>query len=205
VVMLAGAAGFAVTVRFAGAGINPYQMIPSLLLLGIGMGLAMAPFFNIVLAGVDDHETGSASGALTSVQQLGGAFGIAVLGTIFFALLPGAVGHHVDSSAAELRTVLTSAGVPDDAQAAVGAGLRACLSDRMAENDPDVVPASCQSGGAQQSQDPSLGAYVTKQVHAGFRDTTIRTTGVSVLLILLAFGLSFLLPEKARPDGEAAH
>jgi MFS family permease len=203
-VMVAGSAGFACTVWLAGPAVNPYQMIPSLLLLGTGMGMAMAPFFTIALAGVDDHETGSAAGALNSVQQLGGAFGIAVLGTIFFALLPGAVAHHVDTSAAELRTVLVSAGVPDDAQPAVSAGLRACLGDRMAENDPDVVPASCR-GGAQESQDPNLGAYVAKQVHAGFRDTTLRAMGVSVLLLLLAFGLSFLLPRKARPDTEAVH
>ena len=110
-----------------------------------------------------DEETGSASGAITSVQQLGGAFGIAVLGTIFFALLPGAVTHHVDTSAAELRTVLTAAGVPAEAQPAVLTGLRACLHDRLAENDPDVVPPSCQGAGAQPAS-PALAAYVTDQV-----------------------------------------
>jgi EmrB/QacA subfamily drug resistance transporter len=199
-VMLVATAGFAFTVWRAGSGINPYQMIPSLLFLGIGMGIAMAPFFNIVLAGVDDHETGSASGALTSVQQLGGAFGIAVLGTIFFALLPGAVTHHVDSSASELRTVLTASGVPASAQPAVAAGLRACLADRVSENDPDVVPASCRGAGSAQNQDPRIGAYVSEQVHGGFRDTTIRTTGVTVLLLLLAFGLAFFLPLRARSE-----
>jgi EmrB/QacA subfamily drug resistance transporter len=200
VMMLLATAGFAYTVWLAGAGINPYQMIPSLLFLGIGMGMAMAPFFNIVLAGVDNHETGSASGALTSVQQLGGAFGIAVLGTIFFALLPGAVTHHVDSSASELRTVLTASGVPAQAQPAVTTALRACLADRVAENDPDVVPASCKGAGSAQNQDPKISAYVTEQVQSGFRDTTIRTTGVTVLLLLLALGLSFFLPHQARPD-----
>ncbi|MFI6077468.1 MFS transporter [Actinoplanes sp. NPDC051343] len=199
-IMLVATAAFAYTVWLAGAGINPYQMIPSLLFLGIGMGMAMAPFFNIVLAGVDDHETGSASGALTSVQQLGGAFGIAVLGTIFFALLPGAVTHHVDHSAIELRTVLTATGVPAEAQPGVTAGLRACLADRVSENDPDVVPASCRGAGSAQNQDPKIGAYVTEQVQSGFRDTTIRTTSVTVLLLLLAFGLSFLLPRQARPE-----
>ncbi|MEV6844299.1 MFS transporter [Actinoplanes sp. NPDC051411] len=199
-IMLVATGGFAYTVWLAGAGINPYQMIPSLLFLGIGMGLAMAPFFNIVLAGVDDHETGSASGALTSVQQLGGAFGIAVLGTIFFALLPGAVTHHVDSSASRLRTVLTASGVPAQAQPAVTAGLRACLADRVSENDPDVVPASCKGAGSAQNQDPKIGAYVTEQVQSGFRDTTIRTTAVTVLLLLLAFGLSFFLPRRPRPE-----
>jgi EmrB/QacA subfamily drug resistance transporter len=199
-IMLVATAGFAYTVWLAGAGINPYQMIPSLLFLGIGMGMAMAPFFNIVLAGVDDQETGSASGALTSVQQLGGAFGIAVLGTFFFALLPGAVTHHVDGSANELRTVLTATGVPAPAQPAVTAGLRACLADRVSENDPDVVPASCRGAGSAQNQDPRIGAYVTEQVQGGFRDTTIRTTAVTVLLLLLAIALSFFLPRRARPE-----
>jgi hypothetical protein len=184
-IMLVAAAGFAATVGLAGAGINPWQMSPSLLLLGTGMGMAMAPFFTIVLAGVDDHETGSASGALTSVQQLGGAFGIAVLGTIFFALLPGAVTHHVDTSASELRTVLTATGVPAQAQPAVVSGLRSCLGDRVSENDPDVVPASCRGAASATGQDARISAYVATQVQSGFRDATIRTTGVTVVLLLI--------------------
>jgi hypothetical protein len=47
----------------------------------------MAPFFDIVLAGVEPHESGSASGTLTAVQQLGGALGVAAIGTVFFGLL----------------------------------------------------------------------------------------------------------------------
>jgi EmrB/QacA subfamily drug resistance transporter len=199
-VMIVGTAGFALTVRLAGADVTPYHMIPALVLLGSGMGLAMAPFFNIVLAGVDNEETGSAAGALTSVQQLGGAFGIAVLGTIFFAILPGQVVSHVDNSSAEMRTVLSAAGVPSDAQPAVVTGLRDCLRDRTAEDDPDAVPASCQGAGAPA---PEVQAYAGTQVRAGFQDATIWTTGVTLILLLLAFGLSFLLPKKARP--EAGH
>ncbi len=171
--------------------------MPALFLVGAGMGLAMAPFFNIVLAGVDNEETGSASGALTSVQQLGGAFGIAVLGTLFFALLPGSVTHHVDSSAAQLRTVLVGAGVPAEQEPAVAAGLRACLHDTAAQSDPDVVPASCRAGGPQSAE---VTAYVHTQVRGGFADTTIMATGASLGLLVLAFGLSFLLPKRARPE-----
>lgn len=61
--------------------------IAPLAIIGIGMGLAIAPFFDIVLAGVADHETGSASGSLTAVQQLGNALGVAILGTVFFTVL----------------------------------------------------------------------------------------------------------------------
>jgi len=40
-----------------------------------------------VLAGVDNAETGSASGTLTAAQQVGNAIGVSVLGTIFFSVL----------------------------------------------------------------------------------------------------------------------
>ncbi|MFI8181158.1 hypothetical protein ACIF70_11625 [Actinacidiphila glaucinigra] len=49
------------------------------------MGLVMAPFFDIALADVEERETGSASGVLNAVQQLGGSIGVAVLGTAFFS------------------------------------------------------------------------------------------------------------------------
>jgi hypothetical protein len=198
-IMIVGTIGTAVTVQLAGPGINPYQLIPGLLLLGAGMGLAMAPFFNIVLAGVDDAETGSASGALTSVQQLGGAFGIAVLGTIFFGLLPGAVGNHVDASAAELRTQLTVSSVPAAEQPAVVSGIRACLRDRVAEKDPDAQPASCRTAGSA-AAGPAITGYAQAQVREAFKDTTVRTLSVAFLLLLVAFAATFLLPRHARPE-----
>jgi EmrB/QacA subfamily drug resistance transporter len=203
-IMMTGTAGVAVTVQLTGADIRPYQLIPALVLLGGGMGLAMAPFFNIVLAGVDDEETGSASGALTSVQQLGGAFGIAVLGTIFFGLLPGAVAHHVDTSASQLRTQLSAAGVPAAGQPAIVAGVRACLRDRASENDPAVQPASCQTAGSAEVG-PTISGYAQTAVHEGFKDVTVRTLGVAFLLLLLAFATAFLLPRKAGPDPDGAH
>ncbi|TMR09949.1 MFS transporter [Nonomuraea turkmeniaca] len=87
VVMAAGAAVLALTIHLAGVDVTGWQLAPGLGLVGIGMGLTMAPFFDIVLAGVEPHESGSASGTLTAVQQLGGALGTAVLGTLFFNLL----------------------------------------------------------------------------------------------------------------------
>ena len=54
------------------------------LVAGVGMGAMLAPLFDFVLAGVDDDEVGSASGVLNAMQQLGGALGIAVIGTVFF-------------------------------------------------------------------------------------------------------------------------
>ncbi|HEY6745711.1 MAG TPA: MFS transporter [Mycobacteriales bacterium] len=87
IVTAAGFGAFVLSLHLAGDGIGIAAMSPALVLLGIGMGLTMSPFFDIVLAGVDDRESGSAAGVLTAVQQLGGAFGVAVLGTTFFHAL----------------------------------------------------------------------------------------------------------------------
>ncbi|MGV9308035.1 MFS transporter [Nonomuraea sp. NPDC003727] len=86
-VMATGAGVLGLTIHLAGLDVSAWQLAPGLALVGIGMGLTMAPFFDIVLAGVEPHESGSASGTLTAIQQLGSALGAAVLGTLFFNLL----------------------------------------------------------------------------------------------------------------------
>ncbi|GIH79536.1 MFS transporter [Planobispora longispora] len=86
-VMAAGLAGTALTLNLAGADVTPWQLTPALFVTGAGMSMVMAPFFDIVLAGVEPHESGSANGTLTAVQQLGGALGSAVIGTLFFGML----------------------------------------------------------------------------------------------------------------------
>jgi MFS family permease len=58
-----------------------------LLVVGLGMGLFVVPVFQTIIAAVTDAELGSASGALNAIQQLGGAIGVAVLGTVFFTAL----------------------------------------------------------------------------------------------------------------------
>lgn len=61
---------------------SPWHLVPGVLIAGLGMGLMIAPLFNFILAGVKDHEVGSASGVLTTIQQLGSAIGVAALGTL---------------------------------------------------------------------------------------------------------------------------
>jgi EmrB/QacA subfamily drug resistance transporter len=58
-------------------------VIPGLVLVGIGAGLAMAPLSATAMSAVPWQQAGMAGGALSSFRQLGYAFGIAVLGEIF--------------------------------------------------------------------------------------------------------------------------
>jgi EmrB/QacA subfamily drug resistance transporter len=84
--MLAGVLGMLAVVAAADGDVSAWALLGPELVAGAGMGAMLAPLFDFVLAGVDDHEVGSASGVLNAMQQLGGATGIAVLGTVFFSV-----------------------------------------------------------------------------------------------------------------------
>ncbi|WP_199819773.1 MFS transporter [Streptomyces sp. NRRL S-118] len=56
---------------------------------GLGLGLAAPILVNVVLAGIPGRNAGAAGGVLSTVNQIGGSIGIAVLGTIFFGAVTG--------------------------------------------------------------------------------------------------------------------
>ena len=58
-------------------------VIPGLVLVGIGAGLAMASLTSTAMSAVPWQQAGMAGGALSAFRQLGYAFGIAVLGEVF--------------------------------------------------------------------------------------------------------------------------
>jgi EmrB/QacA subfamily drug resistance transporter len=65
------------------------QLAAPQLLTGAGIGMTISPLFDFVLAAVTPEEAGSASGVLNAAQQLGGAVGVAAIGTLFFGTLAG--------------------------------------------------------------------------------------------------------------------
>ncbi|MEW2357640.1 MFS transporter [Spirillospora sp. NPDC029432] len=215
--MAAGVAGVVLTLEIAGNAVSPWQLTPALLGTGLGMGLLMAPFFDIVLSGVEPEETGSAGGTLTAVQQLGSALGAAVLGTILFGLLGGQVGTAADRAAPELRERLTAAGVAAPVQDRLVRALGDCARERATAEDPAAVPASCaraerETGAAMAAVPAASAAAVRQAVENAGRDAAATGFGaamkitlwVEVGLLGLTFVLAFLLPRHARPEEEGA-
>lgn len=88
VVMTLAMVGVWFTLHTYGDATTIWNLVPATLATGIGAGMVFAPLFDIILASIDDQAAGSASGVLTAMQQYGGAIGVAVIGTIFFQLLP---------------------------------------------------------------------------------------------------------------------
>jgi hypothetical protein len=58
-------------------------------LLGLGGGLGFVPLTPVIMGSVPPEQTGSASGVLQTMQQLGSTVGLAVLVTVFGAALHG--------------------------------------------------------------------------------------------------------------------
>jgi hypothetical protein len=61
------------------------DLLPGLLLGGLGVGMTLAPASAAVLALVPDDKAGVASGVVTTFRQTGGVLGVAVMGAIFAA------------------------------------------------------------------------------------------------------------------------
>jgi EmrB/QacA subfamily drug resistance transporter len=64
----------------------PYlELVPALVLSGVGMSLYFAPTANLVLSSVRPQEEGLASGANNTIREVGGVFGVAILASVFAA------------------------------------------------------------------------------------------------------------------------
>lgn len=58
------------------------HVLPSMILLSVGMGLTFVPLSSTALTGVQKHDAGVASAMVNTTQQIGGSLGTALLNTI---------------------------------------------------------------------------------------------------------------------------
>ena len=84
-----GTFGIDLGARHVGTGTNPWPIIPGLVIAGVGLALLVIPLPNVVLTAVPARAAGGASGLFSTIQQVGGAIGVAVIGTVFFGYLNG--------------------------------------------------------------------------------------------------------------------
>jgi EmrB/QacA subfamily drug resistance transporter len=83
------------------------DVLPTLLLVGAGLGLVFAPAFTLGTLGVEPSDAGVASATVNVAQQIGGSIGTSLLNTIAAVVASGYVTAHASSitSAAAKRLV----------------------------------------------------------------------------------------------------
>ena len=169
-----------------------------LFVYGIGVGLATAQLTSIVLSDIPAERSGLASGANSTMRQVGSAMGIAILGTVLFATLVNGTSSNitaampamppqcvqlvttlVDESAGQILPVLRNPSIA--AGAGFGGGLGSLPPEQAAcFRDPAFIAA------LPQTVTPIENAFVDATRLAGF---------VASGFVLVGVVLSLLLPE----------
>jgi EmrB/QacA subfamily drug resistance transporter len=85
--MAIGVVGVLLGTSHVGDGSDPWPVVPGLVVAGMGLSLLIIPLVNVVLAAVPREIAGGAGGIFSTAQQLGGALGVVLVGTVFFTQL----------------------------------------------------------------------------------------------------------------------
>ncbi|MFE3637699.1 MFS transporter [Streptomyces cellostaticus] len=107
--MLLAATGLLLLTRMTVGSSYTGEILPALILLGLGMGLTFMPVFATATAGVAPRDAGVTSATVNTSQQVGGSIGTALLNTIATTSGAAYVSAHLRGPAS--RAVVVPAGV----------------------------------------------------------------------------------------------
>lgn len=79
------AAGLLLLSRITDDGNYFVQVLPALVVMGIGMAFVFVPLQNVALSGVEPHDAGAASATANSAMQIGGSIGLSVFTAVYVA------------------------------------------------------------------------------------------------------------------------
>ncbi len=80
--MLLGAVGMLLLTRLDPSSAYASHVLPSLILIGIGFGMTVAPSFATATHGIPARDAGIASAMVSTSQQIGGSIGTALLSSV---------------------------------------------------------------------------------------------------------------------------
>lgn len=102
-----GAAGLVWLSRITVEGNYYVEVLPGVVLLGIGVALTSVPLQNVALAGIGDRDAGVASAAVTATQQIGGSIGAALFTALYAAATAAYLASHPTGSTAHLEAFVS--------------------------------------------------------------------------------------------------
>ena len=105
-VLAAGHLLMVVTVADIGTGGSVAVLAPALVLIGAGMGIVIAPLVTLILSSTGPEQAGAASGVLSTIQNVGNALGVAVVGVIYFGAAHSGLAGAFQLSLAALAAIL---------------------------------------------------------------------------------------------------
>ncbi|WP_174775416.1 MFS transporter [Cryobacterium frigoriphilum] len=83
------------------------EVLPGLILLGLGLSMIFVPLQNVALSGIAEHDAGAASAAVTAMQQIGGSIGTALFTALYTAAVSSFLIGKVSSQAVEFGALVS--------------------------------------------------------------------------------------------------
>jgi len=155
--------------------ITAWRLLPGLALYGAGIGFAGAQLTNVVLSEIPDKNAGAASGANSTVRQVGSALGVSVIGALVTARTISAA-----------TSGLSGTALPAAVKAQAAAGVRAVGS---AYTPPHTVT-------------PSQAAIIRRAISHGVLSGTHWALLFAAGVLLVGALVSFLIPRDPHSAKE---
>ena len=205
---------------------NYLVLASAMLLVGLGLGQLMQTLTIASQNSVGPRDIGVATSSSTFFRQVGGTLGVAVIFSVIFSVVGGFIKANFTNTST-LRAALDAALNPAIANASANRGIMSKIYDSIVgpikQNLPaqvdlsnatqrhqvvdsvlaKITPGSAGGGGASASLDGNT-SFLNNTNHAlaapflnGFSDAMVRGFWVSLVVVLVAFILSFFL--KATP------
>ncbi len=152
------AAGF-IVLRFVGLSTSYFVMVVALVLLGAGISVITAPATGNIMSAVPMSKAGVGSAVNDTTRELGGALGIAVLGSIVYSAYRSAI---------DLAGLNLDARATDAANESIGAAVR--VASQTGENGGPLVERAA--------------AAFTDAMHVGSLVAAVVAVAVAIVLRL---------------------
>jgi len=147
-------------------------LLPSFMIMGVGMALTMSPMSTAAMNAVPVHKSGVASGILSMNRMVGGTFGVAAIGALF---------QHVSSS--RLEETLAGTGV--------SAGQREQIVDNLGSGKlEDII----------RTLDPAVAAQVGRATREAFIHALSSGLWLSAIVAALGAVAAFTLISNKRAE-----
>ena len=134
-------------------------------LAGIGLGLFIGPASAATLEEVPRPEAGSASGVITTLQQVGGALGVALISLVFFTFFAANGSSAARAELPKVTAQLHSLAIPQGFISEGESAFVTCIADRSAQKDVSKLPESCLIIGGAIEQAPIGSALKTRLIN----------------------------------------
>lgn len=184
-----GSAGVIVVLNARGASVSTADFFPPLLAMGVGFGNVGPRLFDVVLARVSSDHAGSGSGILATINQLGGAVGVTVVGLALFSLLGSNAKTTIATYTSQIHAAATAElHVPQAQLARFTDTFETCFVERIEARDPSAALPGCPAPSAALLAAP-LGRVGSDALAATF----VRSEDTALLINATVFVLAFLL------------